>query len=365
MIRICLSSTLCCLLLFGLVSVREGGAGDEPSLKASAQWSGDLKKLVALSRFVAERPSLLSGQPSSGVVRELSADPFGCRVPDPHECMLSLMAVVLSRQAAGSANVFSATRGAAVRVDLQRATNIWSDKDIENRWDVVKKWTDAAGPAALLVGALMLSQQRSGSSNDAAAAIIGSGAGLILIGNIGTLGQMYGGVNDKQRAQVARKTIDALQDIEVSRQAYENSQLVYGFLEGYSDRSEKLLLAMSSLSGNAEEIVREAPSRDRSKRTVELCDAAIDAVSRFTESAGFARDYAIQLRTLYQKNHDNVVLHAEKKKYADAGQSVDRFVASFDEILVPFLRGAPEEIEALQNIKAAVIANSIAHKQYF
>ena len=60
---------------------------------------------------------------------------------------------------------------------------------------------------------------------------------------------MYGGVTDKQKAQVAKKTIDTLQEIEASRQAYEDSQLVYGFLMVIGKR-KKLLVALLILSNN-------------------------------------------------------------------------------------------------------------------
>lgn len=42
-----------------------------------------------------------------------------------------------------------------------------------------------------------------------------------------------------------------------------------------------------------------------------------------------------------------------------------KFSFKYDEVIVPFLQVVPEEIEAMQNIKAAIIANSIADKQYF
>jgi hypothetical protein len=44
---------------------------------------------------------------------------------------------------------------------------------------------------------------------------------------------------------------------------------------------------------------------------------------------------------------------------------VKKLIDNYDEVIVPFLEGAPEEIEVMQNIKAAIIANSIADKQYF
>ena len=361
----CFSRTILLLLfiLFALTGMVE--AGDEPPSKASEQWRKDLKRLVLLSRLVADKPSLLKEKPSPQHMRELSAEPFECRSPDVSECLLSQLSLVLLQQSTGSANIFGATQGAAVQISFKRATDVWSDKDIENNWDVVKKWTDAAGPAALLVGAIMLSQQKSGSTNDAAAAIIGSGAGLILIGNLGTLGQLYGGVNDKHRAQVAIKTINTLQEIEVSRQAYEDSQLVYGFLNSYSKKSEKLLRALLTLSSDAKDLMSAAPSPAKSKKIVELCDKTTDVVSGFKETAGFTADYASQLLTLYAKYHDEVSLTDDKKKYEDALQSVKKFSDKYDEVIVPFLEGVPEEIEAMQNIKAAVIANSIANKQYF
>jgi hypothetical protein len=41
------------------------------------------------------------------------------------------------------------------------------------------------------------------------------------------------------------------------------------------------------------------------------------------------------------------------------------FNDKFDEVIMPFLEGVPEEIEAVQNIRAAVITRGIADKQYF
>ena len=58
-------------------------------------------------------------------------------------------------------------------------------------------------------------------------------------------------------------------------------------------------------------------------------------------------------------------LPLDAKKIEDAQQSLKEFSANYDGVIVPFLEGVPEEIEAMQNIKAAVIANSIADKQYF
>ena len=223
-------------IVFTFSCLVEGG--EVPPSKASEQWRIDLKRLVILSRLVADKPLLLRNKPSSLQTQELSAEPFGCGSPDLSECLLSQIAVVLLQQSTGSENIFDATRETAVHINFGRAIDVWSNKDIENNWDVFKKWTDTLGPAALIVGAFMLSQN---SSSRAGAAIIGSGAGLILVGNLGTLGKLYGGVDDKQRAQIAKKTIDTLQDIVMSRQAYEDSQLVYGFLDSYSAKSDRTI----------------------------------------------------------------------------------------------------------------------------
>jgi hypothetical protein len=338
------------------------GAGDESPSKASGQWRKDLRRLVVLSRLVAHKPSLLREKPSTKQIHELSAEPFGCESPDLSECLLSRISLVLSQQSTGSANIFDATQGAAVQINFMRATDVWTDKDIENTWDVVKKWTDAAGPAALIVGSLLIYQN---SSSHVGAALIGSGAGLILAGNIGMLGQMYGGVNNRTRAQVAKKTINTLQDIEASRQAYEDSQLTYGFLKSYSNKSEKLLSTILTLSNDAKDLMGVAPSPTKAKSIVELCDKTREALSSFKEAAGFTGDYAYQLLNLYKKYHDEVSLPLDAKKFEDAQQSLKEFSANYDEIIVPFLEGVPEEIEAMQNIKAAIIANSIADKQYF
>ena len=245
---------------------------------------------------------------------------------------------------------------------FHRATDVWSEKDTQNNWDIVKKWTDAVGPAVLLAGALLLSQDR---TSHAGAALIGSGAGLILVGNIGTLGKLYGGVTDKQKAQVAKKTIDTLQEIEASRQAYEDSQLVYGFFDGYRNKAKELLSTLLILSNDARDLIGAAPSPAKARRIVELCDKMREAVSSFKEAAGFTVDYADQLLNLYKKGRDNVSLPEDIKKYEDAQQRVKKFIDNYNAVIAPFLQGVPEEIEAMQNIKAAIIANSIADKQYF
>jgi len=365
MINKTISHAIFLLLFFLFASTRTVGAGDEELSKAPEQWRKDSKRLVILSRLVANKPSLLREKTSPQQAHELSAEPFGCKSPDPGECLLSQISLVLLQHSTGPGDIFDTTPGAAVHLQFKRATDVWSNRDIENNWDVVKKWTDAAGPAALLIGAFLLSQQKSGSSSDAAAAIIGSGAGLILLGNIGTLGQMYGGVDDKHRARVAKKTINTLQDIEASRQAYEDSQLIYGMLDSYSSKSKKLLNALFTLSNDAKDLISAAPSPARSKRIVELCDATSDVAGSFKESAGLTGEYANQLLLFYEKYHDGVSLSADQKKFEDARQKIRKFVDKFDEVIGPFMRGVPEEIEAMQNIKAAVIANSIADKQYF
>lgn len=357
-----ISRTILLLLFIMVALTRIVGAGDESPSKASGQWRNDLKRLVILSRIVAHKPSLLREKPSTKQIHELSAEPFGCESPDLSECLLSQISIVLSQQSTGSANIFDATQGAAVQINFTRATDVWTDKDIENNWDVVKKWTDAAGPAALILGSLLIYQN---SGSNTGAALIGSGAALILVGNIGMLGQMFGGVNNRTRAQVAKKTINTLQDIEASRQAYEDSQLMYGFLKSYSNKSGKLLSTILTLSSDAKDLMGVAPSPAKAKKIVELCDKTREAVSSFKEAAGFAGDYAYQLLTIYEKYHDEVSPPLDRKKYEDAQQSVKEFSSNYDKIIVPFLEGVPEEIEAMQNIKAAIIANSIADKQYF
>ena len=122
---------------------------------------------------------------------------------------------------------------------------------------------------------------------------------------------------------------------------------------------------MLTLSNDAKDAMRAAPSPAKSKRIVELCDKTIDVVSRFKETAGFADDYAKQLLNLYKKYQDEVTLPGDKEKFEDARQNLIKFSDTYDEVIVPFLEGVPEELEAMQNIKAAVIANSIADKQYF
>lgn len=343
-------------------SSRIGEAGEGPSAKASEQWRHELKRLVVLSRLVAHTPSLLREKSSLKHVPEVSAEPFGCASPRVSECLLSQTALVLMQQATGSADIFDATQGAAVHIHFMRATDVWSDKDIENNWDVVKKWTDALGPVALVAGAILLYQN---SSSKTGATLIGSGAGLILVGNIGTLGQLYGGVDDKQRAVIARKTINTLQNIEASRQAYEDSQLMFGLFTSYSNKSEKLLRVLETLSQEAKDLISAASSPAKAKRIVELCDNTKDTISSFKASAGLADEYAKQLVHLYSKSRDNVSLPEDKKKYEEAQQRIKEFSDAYDAVIVPFLQGVPEEIEAMQNIKAASIANSIDDKQYF
>lgn len=240
------------LLIFILLfaSARIGEAGEGPSSKASEQWRQELKRLVVLSRLAAHKPSLLREKSSLKHLPEVSAEPFGCESPQVSECLLSQTSLVLMQQATGSENIFDAAQGAAVQIQFMRATDVWSDKDIENNWDVVKKWTDAVGPVALVAGAILLYQN---SSSKTGATLIGSGAGLILVGNIGTLGQLYGGVNDKQRAEIARKTINTLQNIEASRQAYEDSQLMFGLFTSYRNKSGKLLRVLETLSQEAKD----------------------------------------------------------------------------------------------------------------
>jgi hypothetical protein len=360
-----ISRTILFLVCIVLTLARMAGAGDEPSSKASQQWRKDLKRLVILSRLVANRPSLLSEATTTDTIHELSAEPFTCGSHDVSECVLSRLSMVLSQQSAGSSNIFAATQGAAVQINVRRATDVWSKKDIENNWDVLKKWTDALGPAVLLGGAIMLSQKDNGSSDHAAAVLIGSGAGLLLIGNLGTLGQLYGGVDDKQRAQIAKKTINTLQDSEVSRQAYEDSQLIHGLLDSYSTRSEKLLSMISALSDDARDLAGMAASPARSRRIVELCDKTRESLSSFKETAGLANEYAHQLLNLYKRYQNEVALPEDKEKIEDARQIVKYIIDKYYEVIVPFLDGVPEEIEAVQNIKAAILANSIADKQYF
>ena len=100
-------------------------------------------------------------------------------------------------------------------------------------------------------------------------------------------------------------------------------------------------------------------------RIVELCDKTTDAVSSFKETAPLAEYYASNLLNLYGKYHDGVYLPDEKIKYEKARQNVKKFIDQYNEIIVPFLKGGAAEIEAMQNIKSAVITNSIAEKQYF
>jgi hypothetical protein len=351
------------LLLFIMVALTSMvWSGEESPSKTPEQWRNDLKQLVVLSRLVASKPSLLRDKSSTKQIHELSAVPFGCKSPDVSECLLSHLSIVLSQQSTGSADIFDATQGAAVHMTFNRATAVWTEKNIENNWDIVKKWTDAVGPAVLLAGAILLSQDR---TNHAGAALIGSGAGLILVGNLGTLGQLYGGVTDKEKAQIAKKTINTLQDIDASRQAYEDSQLVYGFFDGYSNKSKKLLSTLLILSNDATDLIGAASSPAKARRIVELCDKTREAVSSFKEAAGFTGDYADQLLNLYKKGRDNVTLPEDKKKYEDAQQRLKEFSDNYNAVIAPFLQGVPEEIEAMQNIKAAIIANGIADKQYY
>jgi hypothetical protein len=349
-------------IMFALIRIVE--ADDESPLKASGQWGKDLKRLVILSRLVADKPSLLIKRPSTQLIQELTAEPFGCLSSDLSECLLSQISIVLLR-ISGTENIFDATQGASVRITFNRATDVWPNKDISNTWDDIKKWTDAVGPAAVIVGALMLSQQKQGSSNHLAQDIIGSGAALIIVGDLGTLGQFFGGVNYKERAQSAKKTIDKLQDIEKSRQAYEDSQLIYGFLDSYSNQSKKLLNTILTLSSDAKDLNSLAPSPAKSQKIVALCDKASEVVSNFKETADLTKEYAIQLLHLYKIYRDEVSLPDDKQKFEDAQQLVKKFIDKYDEVIVPYVQGAPEAIEAMQNVKAAFIANSIADKQYF
>lgn len=365
MINICFSRTIIFLLLIMFALTRIVAASDEPPLKASEQWRKDLKRLVILSRIVANKPSLLSQTLSTKQIHELSAEPFGCLSPDLNECLLSQISAVLFQMTTDTANIFDATQGAAVHMTFGRATDVWSDKDISNNWDVTKKWTDILGPAAVVIGAIMLTQNKEGSVNRLGVAIVGSGAALILVGDLGSLGQMFGGVSSKQRAQAAKNTINTLQDIETARQAYEDSQLIYGFLDSYSNKSKKLLNTILSLSNDAKALNRVAPSPAKSKSIVELCDKTRDVLSSFSETAGFIDSYADQLLNLYAKYKDEVSRPEDKKKFGDAQQSLVKFKDNYSEVIVPFLQGVPEAIEAMENIKAAFIANSIADKQYF
>ncbi len=365
MINKCFSRTIIYLLYIMVALTRVVGAGDEPPLKASEQWRKDLKRLVMLSRIVADKPSLLSQKPSTQQIPDLAAEPFCCISPDLNECLLSQISSMLLQITTDTANIFDATQGAAVQITFGRATDVWTEKDISNNWDTLQKWTNVLGPAAVVVGAILISQHKEGSAYRLGEEIAGSGAALIIVGDLGTLGQLFGGVSPKHRAKTAIRTINTLQDIETSRQAYEDSQLIYGFLDNYSNKSKKLLNTILSLSNDAKALSSVAPSPDKSKRIVELCDKTREVVSDFKETAGFTEDYANQLLILYKKYHDEVSSPEDKLKFEDARQSVNNFNAKYDEVIVPYLQGVPEVIEAMQNIKAAFIANSIADKHYF
>lgn len=108
-----------------------------------------------------------------------------------------------------------------------------------------------------------------------------------------------------------------------------------------------------------------ASSPATAKRIVGLCDNTKDTISSFKESAGLAHEYAKQLAHLYSKCCDEFTPREERRQYEEAQQRLKEFIDTHDAIIVPFLQGVPEEIEALQNIKAAIIANSIADKQFF
>jgi DNA-binding ferritin-like protein len=112
-------------------------------------------------------------------------------------------------------------------------------------------------------------------------------------------------------------------------------------------------------------LIGAAPSPAKARRIVDLCDKTREAVSGFKEAAGHTSDYANQLLNLYKKGRDSASLPEDQKKYEDAQQRVKEFSDNYNTVIAPFLQGVPEEIEATQNIKAAVIANSIADKEYF
>ncbi len=134
-----------------------------------------------------------------------------------------------------------------------------------------------SGSSGFNLGSLLIYQNN---HSHAGAALIGSGAGLILAGNLGMLGKVFGGVTNRTRAQVAKKTINTLQDIEASRQAYEDSQLMYGFLKSYSNKSDKLLSTILTLSSDAKDLMGVAPSAAKAKSIVELCDKTREALEQ-------------------------------------------------------------------------------------
>ena len=128
------------------------------------------------------------------------------------------------------------------------------------------------------------------------------------------LGQVFGGVNNRTRAQVAKKTINTLQDIEASRQAYADSQLMYGFLKSYSNKSDELLSTLLRLSNDAKDLMGVAPFSAKAKSIAELCDKTSEALGGFKEAAGLTDDYANQLLNLYTKYHDEVSAAVRCKK---------------------------------------------------
>ena len=82
-----------------------------------------------------------------------------------------------------------------------------------------------------------------------------------------------------------------------------------------------------------------------------------------TTGLSCTRDSIIVLGVHFYKNTKmKFPSPVEMKKYEDAQQCVKKFSDKY-EVIVPFQQGVSEEIEAMQNIKAAIIANSIADKQ--
>lgn len=263
---------------------------DDDQAKAAAA------KIDDLQHQISELRQLQAGTPEQRERAKVQRYPLVLRTST---AFLNVLVV-------GSVATFTGSGIAHQEITLQKTTAPWNNEHLRNEYDKAKPWTDGFG--ALAVGFSFIFQNN-GSPNTAK--LLGGGGGLVMA--LGTILKAAAGTHEDKLLAAVGQNLDSLRDqvdqISLSRQAYDELEIRRTLANTYSNRADTLLVALERLRDTADVLAIAAdavspqtPLNDvlavRARMT-NLIDKLFAQVTAYDAVVNFVDDYTENLLVSY------------------------------------------------------------------
>lgn len=262
--------------------------------------------------------------------------------------MLSVSAQLLGLMTADATAVYGVTVAGIASLGFQDVTSPWKDPDLRNGFDTVESITSVIGPAALAASVLFLANDKGTEAK------IAGGVGGIGI-SVGLLGKLFFGNTQedagKKQTRAAQRASEAMQQIEISRRAFDEVQLQIALLNRTREKARERIGRLKDLQNQALElslgVERDEPNQ---KEVIEYVDAVLAEFGTTSALAGFVNEYLDGLLVVsrtYQAAYPGKLQNLNFTKF-DA--EITALKAQFEEtIIARYVRPMPTTSQLLQS----------------